>query len=68
MPHMLPGYGDLSVTQDELSFTPTAVAAIITGANLVDTPLTIGFGLGVNVLLDLAPIPSVARRAGKSLA
>ncbi|MBX0328390.1 KAP family NTPase [Oscillochloris sp. ZM17-4] len=39
-----PGYGDLPATTDELGFTPSAaaLAAIVQGADLADTPLTVG--------------------------
>ena len=39
-----PGYGDLPATQDELGFAPsaTALTEIVLGAELADTPLTVG--------------------------
>lgn len=39
-----PGYGDLPATHDELGFTPSAeaLATIVQGADLADTPLTVG--------------------------
>ncbi|WP_165774861.1 KAP family P-loop NTPase fold protein [Candidatus Viridilinea mediisalina] len=53
------GYGDLPATKDELGFTPAAqaLAAIITGANPDDTPLTIGiygpWGSGKTSLMQM---------------
>lgn len=44
MTHTPPGYADLPVTHDELGFTPSAIALgeIVQGAQLPDTPLTVG--------------------------
>lgn len=39
-----PGYSDLPATRDELGFASSAaaLAAIVQGADLADTPLTVG--------------------------
>ncbi|MFV9506086.1 MAG: KAP family P-loop NTPase fold protein [Oscillochloridaceae bacterium umkhey_bin13] len=59
MTHIPPGYGDLPATQDELGFTPAAqaLATIITGADIADTPLTLGiygpWGSGKTSLMQM---------------
>ncbi|MCG8350909.1 MAG: KAP family NTPase [Chloroflexales bacterium] len=54
------GYGDLPATEDELGFAPSAkaLAAIIGGADLADTPLTVGiygpWGSGKTSLMGMS--------------